>query len=70
MVLLVVRCANGRVLWRKRVVHHADQLLCVNDGFSLDYPAVDANIVPFLQAIVQHSSGLQGAVQSLESITL
>jgi hypothetical protein len=70
MNVLIVRCANGRVVWVRNVVHHEEQLLCVDDNVAIAYPPVPSQTKTFLQAVLQHSAALQGNVQSVESIVL
>lgn len=63
MPCIVVRCANGVVVWvRVPTGRHTARWQCTRDGFSVQAPSDPAGIEAVLQALAMHSVSLSGAI--------
>lgn len=66
MQLVLFRCANGVVAWRRaKAVGLGRAWICLNDKFHLQNSADDTGVVAFIDAMTQHSVSVRGAVQQV-----
>lgn len=70
--MLVVRCANGVVLWRITYTDPRNHTLhCLTDGTSFSYlVGADSTEEGALVSVVQHSVSLKGAVLQIVQLAL
>lgn len=69
--MIIVVGATGVVAWNIRsVLGDRRQVVCLNDGFSVDFPVRMArNPRALLMAIREHSEFLAGRVLSISEVT-
>ena len=71
MQVIVARCQNGFVLWRKLGLADADGAWkCLSDGFQLARPIEDVDIGPFLSSMSQHSVSVAGSLLQVAQLDL
>lgn len=71
MLVTVVQCANGRVLWvRVQRTQRAAYWICTRDQFRIDAPLAAAAAEACLSSIAQHSVSLAGAIQNIVQLSL
>jgi len=71
MLVMLVNCANGRVLWTH--ISRGDRRgvwVCRRDQFQIPAPESPSDLDTFIPAILAHSQQLSGAVQSVDQLTL
>jgi hypothetical protein len=71
MLLIAVRGVNGSIAWRQEMIGaHSWAWVCVRDSFTVVGPQEPQEVEPAVQAILQHSVALVGAVQQLVQVDL
>ncbi len=73
MRLIIVRCANGVVVFRSmpRPTFHGIIVHCLNDGAQVRLPVPPiSNIEAALEAMATHAVALKGAIQQVFELTL
>lgn len=66
MQVIVVRCANGVVMWGPQYSAHRTYVwVCGRDGFTIPQPADLKDSERVVQTIAQHSSQLAGAIAQI-----
>jgi len=68
---IIVRCANGVVVWEKLPAPNRTYTWqCTRDKFSIVAPADAAHVEQFLIALAQHSQLLAGAISQVVQLEL
>lgn len=71
MTVLIVRCANGIVVWVRSGRGETRTWNCRRDGFTVNYNlGSNATVEAGVLAIAQHSAQLAGAVQQVAQLDL
>lgn len=71
MILLVVRCANGRVIWvQVQRGQRASVWVCTRDQFQIMSPENATDAVNVLTEIIFHSNSLAGQPAEITQIRL
>jgi len=72
MLVTIVNCANGRVLWARIKSRDTGGAVwhCVRDSFEISAPSRHTDLPVFIQSITNHSQQLSGAVQSFQQMSL
>lgn len=71
MTCIIVRCANGVVVWVRQATSSRDyDWVCTRDGFKLAPPATTAGLETFLVQLASHSQSLSGAINQLVELTV
>lgn len=69
MKVILVRCANGLVVWvQHRTAQHSKAWMCTRDNFVLAEPSEPGGLSQFLATMQQHSVSLMGAIQQLTEL--
>jgi hypothetical protein len=70
--VIVVRCANGVVLWQvRRITRQTSALHCVQDGIEYTYQVgADASQETALVSAAGHSVTLRGAITQIVQLDL
>lgn len=71
MTVIAIRCQNGTVLWRKEQFGPGDfRWVCFRDNFQIASPDTVADAGAMLNAMVQHTVVLVGAVLQVVQLEL
>lgn len=69
--MILVRCANGPVLFRMKFIRSTDSLwwTCLNDQSSGMQPRTNAGLIQLLQDMSAKAVALHGAVQQIADLS-